>query len=302
MTKTKTPFFSLGAQGSVGGSVTAQRRNYSTLVREKPFPSDPYSLPQAYQRWLYEDYAYLWTKQTPAVKQQYASAGVRFHLTGFQYWMKYHLKHMPDIVGWWTHDYTYDGLTPDLSRNAHPLIVDGPSLADGVIAGGYYFDGLNDRLYYPHHPDFNLVLPITIEVFVNPTLGDDCPLVSKGWTVGWTDWNYGLKIEASEIVRTGFADGVNTRRFWTTSKIPATWTHLVAVIKSPADMRIYFNAVSQPGVFAGTATSPSFNSQTLRAFYHRTWWYKGFADNLIIYNRELDENEIRRHSERRYSL
>lgn len=149
MAKTNTPFFSFGSRGSVGESLTTQKRGRDTVIRQLPLPTDPHSLAQTYQRWLYQDYAYLWTLQSLSTRRQYASDGVRFHLTGFQYWMKYQLTTRLNILAHWKLDNVIAGITPDSSPYANNGTVIGASPVAGIIGPALYFDGINDEVNIP---------------------------------------------------------------------------------------------------------------------------------------------------------
>ncbi|MBA7524587.1 hypothetical protein ES705_16736 [subsurface metagenome] len=96
MAKTKTPYFGLGARGSVGQSITAQKRGLVTILRSKPFPTDPRSLPQLAQRQKYRDAVAVWNAFTPEEKQ--AWHGVCPGLTGYQCFLRSELKYAPPLI------------------------------------------------------------------------------------------------------------------------------------------------------------------------------------------------------------
>lgn len=92
MAKTKTPYFGLGARGSVGQSITAQKKGLVTILRSKPFPTDPRSLPQLAQRQKYRDAVAVWNAFTQEEKQ--AWHGVCPGLTGYQCFLRSELKYV----------------------------------------------------------------------------------------------------------------------------------------------------------------------------------------------------------------
>lgn len=150
MSKLTTPLLSLEAHGTVGDAITYQGNSRLKIVRKKPILPYSLTLAQQYQRWLYEDYCYLWHQQSQAVKALFRSNGVRFHLTGYQYWMKYMLQNLPDIAGWWKLDDNAGARTIDSSRHLNHANVIGASPSVGVIDGCFSFDGINDYLEAPH--------------------------------------------------------------------------------------------------------------------------------------------------------
>ena len=166
MAKTQTPFLSLGARGTVGGFLTTQKSGKATILREKPVPTDPYSLAQFYQRYLYQDYAYLWTQQSEATRQTYATAGSRHHLTGFQYWMKYHLTNLPDILAFYHYDPTSSAILIDYSRLGTHLTTIGATWNDLPFGKGYlHYDGINDYSFLNDPPGFTYDNGLSIEIW-----------------------------------------------------------------------------------------------------------------------------------------
>ena len=300
MTKTKTPFLSLGSRGTVGQALTSQKRGDVTLLREKPIPAYLYTLPQAYQRWLYEDYAYLWTQQSAATRRAYAADGVRFHLTGFQYWMKYQLTNLPDIAGFWKLDRGSIVYALDASRNLNRLTIIGASPADGLIDRALYFDGLNDRLIRVVTPSLTSFTAKSLDFFIKPTAftgayrypyhagfniapyGDDCVYEDTTNRLRW------------ELKR---PDGTWA---WTRfTYTPDIWIH-ACFTWDGQNLRSYKDGSLAHGPIAFTGTIDC--SSTLLSFgaYTLGWWAEMHLDNIIIYNRALDPTEVKRHSERRY--
>ena len=300
MAKTKTPFLSLGAHGSVGESITAQKRPASTMLREKPFPADPYSLPQAYQRWLYEDYAYLWRQQLVATRQQFASAGVRFHLTGFQYWMKYQLKNLPDILGWWKLDEKAGAIAYDSSRLLNHGTIVGASPAPGVIDSQLYFDGLNDMVaVFPVIPfDFSS-RQISLECFVyvvaataaQQAFTSDSPVPRHFAFIRWLDGSTSFEVFVSgvrQLVSIGTITNIGQQY------------HLLATYDAIIGQgTLYIDGIQdcQLALAIGTIDPwlwPFFG------LYVPATWSNIKMDNVIFYNRILDPTEALRHSLRRY--
>jgi len=302
MSKTKTPFLSLGAHGSVGGSITAQKRNSATLLRKKPLPANPRSLGQTYQRWLYQDYSYLWLQQSAGTRAQYRTAGARFHLTAFQYWMKVMLTTLPDITGYWKLDDNTGTTTIDSSRNENHGTIIGASPATGLIDRALDFDALNDRIVVPHAPSLDLTEDATFEAIIYPigwgkNLGGR--ICSKGTLAAgvyqffiWSNLaRFGLKIGASLYTSANFAITLST---W--HHLAVTWDYFTGTF------RYYLNGAP----WGTTARASPIPTNTLDLWIgdvtdgSRT--FNGIIDQLIIYNRTLDEPTILRHSERRYPL
>lgn len=300
MSKTKTPFFGLDAHGSVGRSITAQQLPGSTLIRTKPLPTYRYTLPQAYQRWLYEDYAYLWTQQSLATRQSYQSLGVPFHLTGFQYWMKYNLTHLPDIAGMWRFDSISGAITPDSSRNLNHGTLIGASPSTGLIDGALLFDGLNDQVNCGSDSSLDLTSDKTFECFLRLTtpgttaIGTIFHRIYAPYAVGYMfvfsltglgglsyyNFNLGAWRHSIGIVNDG------------------NWHHVAVSCQAP---NLTFYIDGQPSGVFGFAGAPTCITDAIFGVYPgNIRWFKGDIDHFIAYNRALDATEILRHSLRRY--
>lgn len=300
MAKTNTPFLSLDARGSVGESITAQKSSGTTLLRKKPLPTDPYSLAQAYQRWLYEDYAYLWTQQSGIVTAWYRSAGVRFHLTGFQYWMKVMLSTMPDIMGWWRLDEPGGAVAHDSSKYQSDGAIFGAAPQKGVIDFAYYFDGINDRMTFGNPAQLQYNSQRSFVCFFNAPAftGTIRQLSYSGYDAapfggrvillaGSNDLNVWLKSPGAVV-------GAIQEPF-----TPDTW-HCLVYTWDGVKIVGYVDGVTTwaPAAFAGplACTGPLvFGRSPINNF-----WFKGYLDNVIYYNRVLTLTEIQRWSARRY--
>lgn len=300
MAKTKTPYFSIGAHGTVGGSITAQKLAAETMLRGKPLPTDPYSLAQAYQRWLYEDYAYLWRQQSAATQALYRSAGVRHHLTGFQYWMKDMLARLPDIAGMWHLDAMSAPTTPDSSRNTNTGTIIGASPIDGLINGAAYFDGLNDRIDCGNHQSLNMGtsdFSLAFYCYLPSAQGPPSPdLINKGAHAA----NLGFKVELSNRLTVVIQDAGGFTVFTTPVLTFPAWYSVVANFDRDANGQIFYNAIPSPPVnIAARSGSIDWPINFVLGTFATQYW-KGTLDHVILRTRILDLTEITRHSQRRY--
>lgn len=300
MPKTKTPFLSLGAQGSVGGSITAQRSPHGTILREKPLPSDPYSLPQAYQRWLYEDYAYLWTQQTIATQRTYSATGSRYHLTGFQYWMSFQLKNLPDIVLLVHLDNLDGALVLDKSRNANNGTAFGTVIAPGIIGNALSFDGINDYVNFGDIASFESS-DFTLEALINTNASVGQAIFSKGQFdagIGPTLRGYMFRIQGTSGIKDG--DERIERAFNVSQNINH---HVAITFDRSGNMGFWLDGTNTLNVSIasiGGITNP--NDLRIGCYTNNPTYlpFGGIIDMAIIYNRALDATEITRHSLRRY--
>ncbi len=300
MAKLKTPLLGFEAHGSIGGSLTYQGRGKTAIVRSKPVLPYFLTLPSQYQRWLYQDYALLWTLQTTATKQIYASTGVRFHLTGFQYWMKYHLKKLPDILGYWRLDDTFGATTPDSSRNGNTATIIGASPIGGVIDKALYFDALNNRLECGNDPslvvtgDFSLETFIYLyDVLVDYAIADRNAINNFYWRIdGVGKQNLYVKLN----------DDSYEQKLSNTELTAGVWHHIVANWHN-ATKTIEFMLDGEPdggGVLTLPLRTTGWQPLYLGAYNITLQDLKGNLDQFIYRNRTLHASEAKLHSTRRW--
>lgn len=300
MSKAKSPILSLGARGTIGDALTYQKRGQDTIVRQKPIPAYRRTLAQVYQRWLYEDYAYWWTQQTEPTKRQYAADGARFHLTGFQYWMKVKLNTLPDIAGMWHLDYISGSATPDASRNANHGTVFGAIITNGIIDKALAFDGIDDYVNVPHNAILDPISALSLELLFKQT---DTTLTWRSVLGKGTMWGKGYHIVAQDTLtlycRVDTLAGSKIRSF---SYSLNTWYHIIMVFTGTS-LQVFADGIAQPKLtFASTTLDPAdtipFRIASRQDFGGSL--FPGIIDQVIVYNRALDATEAKRHSERRY--
>lgn len=302
MAKTKTPFLSLGSRGTVGGVLTSQKRGGDTILRKTPIPTDPYSLAQAYQRWDYRDYAYLWTLLSNSEKQIYRTRGSRYHITGFSQWMREQLKTLPDLAGRWHLDEKSGAIAHDSSKQGNNGIIIGASPAKGLIAGAYSFDGLNDNITIPPYPH-PLQSKSVICFFNAPAFtGSFRYLWDFGyWTPPYGDIAYlnPNNNNATIYLRNTAAVVVSENSIPFT---PDQWNCL-GYTWDGTTVIYYIKGVptGTPDALAGTL-GPASYSHYLGA--QQAIWqpFLGRIDTTIAYIRALDRTEMTRWSKRRYPL
>lgn len=300
MTKTKTPFCSMGSTGTINNSLTTQKLGSQTMLRSKPIPIDHYTLPQAYQRWDYIDYASRWHDLDDSVKHLYAAYGSRCHLTGFQYWMRSMLKTLPDLSLRWRLDHNSPGQAPDKSKNSNTGSIFGATPAPGLISGCYSFDGIDDYISAPSSSSIEFgYFPFAIELFTYMT-GPFGDLLGK-YFFGHGPGTWGLSFRNHTTMQLYQGPG-GTHPQFNVDNVANAWHHFVFNIDPSADT-IY---VFQNGLFKTSAvfTHQSFtiNTPFTLCKYTGAQWgpWGGLIDHLSIYNRMLESHEALRHSLRRY--
>lgn len=301
MSKVKQGLFSLKAQGTVAGVLTYQKSSGVEIARGKPALPYFLTLPVQYQRWLYEDYVALWHQQTPATKATYRQAGVRHHLTAFQYWIKYQLSNLPDILGMWYLDRRFDAVAPDYSRNDNPATVFGASYVPSRIQDGLYFDGINDYCLITNHPSLD-VTPAnwSIQFWINqPVLGASAyfgfnnAAFTKGWYLGMDG---GRRLQ---MVTMGA--GGNDSGFSSADPFPASTNSLITINVNPPNIWIYSGTtdvtlLGQVSRDVDPAPDDYYFNRTNQVIF-----WEGTLDQIILRSRCLTLSDIERHSLRGWS-
>ena len=302
MAKPDKPLLSLGARGTIADALTFQKRGLGTIVRQKPIPKDPYTLAQAYQRWDYRDYAYLWTLLSNSEKQIYRTKASKYHITGFSQWMRESLKDLTNLAGRWHLDERSGAIAYDSSKNENHLTISGPSPTTGPINGALYFDGLNDLLFHVDAPIFHLQPPFTIEVFIDPNdVAGFYTILEKDQTSTPAFEGYVLMITNNTLY---FAVSTGAARLETMHAYTSSALALIHAIDDGTTLYLYVNGSLLSSTVVGAHTiAYGTNPFTVG---RRSWvlaqWFPGTLDNLVIYDRVLDQTEIKRHSERRYPV
>ena len=305
MSKLKNPMLSLGARGSVGDAVTYQKRPGLHIVRKKPIPFDPYSLPQAYQRWLYQDYLTLWGSLTNAQKQVYRSLAATKHRTGVSEYLSKQLSTQPDIIGIWHLDEATGAVAHDSSLNLNHGTIFGASPVDGLISLGRYFDSIDDVISVPHHPTLNFgTSDFTLEGFMNiPDVANDRFLISKNaWAASSWLFMIGQQRHAYLYIRPPVGPGETTDSVNNAVPLNVNF-HVAATVDRDGVARLFVDGQEvtynrQPNLAAmvdiDSEADLFFGHPTINA---RT---KGLKDEIRTYNRILTPADILRHSNRRY--
>jgi hypothetical protein len=189
--------------------------------------------------------------------------------------------------------YPFNGNANDESGNGKNGVVYGATLTDdrfGNDSSAFFFDGINDYIdlpyYYGDVPEFsislwfyivNLVTNQEITGIVGPSGNSFIQLqISPGNIVIYTDGYGSFSLQGLQAEPLG------------------VWRHVVLSVKS-GDTRVYQNAelIAQQSAEFYNITGPT--SWGLRigssSYYGR--WLNGMIDDLRLYERALNESEIR---------
>jgi len=141
MTKEQAPIFSLGAQGSIGKTLSFSETRKQHKASKFPEPQRSTTYEQFLQRQLYLMGILWWLAQSDATKKTFGESGSRKHRTAYQEGMSYYLKHKPDLWMW---------LPLDCGEAAAPRDIGPYNLTGGQVntvtlpaisGNGTYYDG-----------------------------------------------------------------------------------------------------------------------------------------------------------------
>jgi hypothetical protein len=206
------------------------------------------------------------------------------------------------LAAWWRLN-NEAGETPTLFRDSSSWGNNGtcsgttcPTFTPGKFGNALQFDGVND--YVNAGTGGSVTGSLTITAWVKRGTNNAWrTIVSKGESKQEYYHNYVLYVSPTNTLAIGFGknDGATYREFETTSAIDTNWHHIVAIINSATDMKIYVDGVSQAGTFSGSiSTVLTANSKKLLigSSSSTTEFFIGAIDEVTIWNRGLSPEEI----------
>lgn len=281
-------------------AITARHSRGIDVLEKKPIPTNPQTLPQIYQRWNYQDYIAQWHALSTADKRTWHSNASRFHMTGFAYFMSYHLKHLPDLAARYHLDERAGTLAQDFSRNANHATVIGALPTVGQIDYGRQFDGVNDIATAPYIPAYDLVDNFSVQA----------------WVYHVTQTAVGAQLKAITTRDTVFmllVDRITDRVFfyWYPLGVPTflqslgalplnQWTLITMTFESSTFISIYFGATLDRRVATPAPTQTAATALTIgnRILMNRP--YLGIIDHSTLFDGVLTPEDITRHNDRGY--
>lgn len=216
--------------------------------------------------------------------------------------MKEHLAILPDIIAWWRLDEVSGATVADSSGYGSNGTIIGASPATGAIAGGYYFDGINDLI----DCGSPAILPFGKDLFAVACLLQTA-IVSRGGLV--TRWvganeNWALELLADGkprilIFNTGAA--IYAQVIGPNSLADGLIHHLHANWDPDAKLELFVDGLSV-GTDVAFAGDLSIEYPDLHIGRHFDSWYKGIVDNVILFDALQTQPQIALWSERRYQI
>ena len=207
------------------------------------------------------------------------------------------------LVAYWSFDEGSGIIVHDYSGNGNDGEIHGASWVEGKFGKALFFDGAS-WIEVPDSETLDGFAEITLEVWVNPILGERGAIISKWfyeYEIPINDRVYVLTVEADGRVDFGLSsdgsDGI-----WVESSMKVennTWNHIVAVSDGET-MKIYVNGIQDPNIVDAPKSLHSSNKSLQIGAWNYSpnetnTYFRGIIDELKIYNRALTTDEIQDH-------
>ncbi len=288
----------MAAHGRVGHDLLFTTGQTGKLAKKNPVPSRPRTWPQAYHRWLYQDYALLWTEISQATRDSWNALAAGTTRSGFNLFMQDRLTTLPDIAAWWHLDGRGGAAAPDSSLNNNPGVVLGPQSNPFVFDNGYTCNGLADYIAVAHSASLNIGNDdsYTIETIIRIETMAATGFLSKFGLTDPLGIPFYLGVAAANfmiIVR----DIAGNQLMLFGPAVSALTTYRLAVVREQTTVRLYVE-----GFEVRKATLPAMldcrNSRPIWFGRHMMTSFNITFDETIIWTRALSPANILMHARR----
>ncbi len=292
MPRVRAPLFGFSARGTLANSLTYSRRKGVHLVGLVPFHLDSKTLSQYYQRWRFQDAAFIWHTLTTAERAPYIADASTFRISPWSAWLRSYLRDQTYLMAEHRLDSFPGGISIDTSSWAQNGGVTNATIAQGIIDQCGDFNGINAEIEITHAANLLPTDAFTLACFVNL---DGAPnawahIADKGNTYRLLFDDAG-NVYASIFRTIGEVAGWNERIALT----PGAWYHvaytydgnLVAANLKTFINGVYIGATTGAGVFAQPATTMRIGSA-----FNAGNPYSGLIDQYRLYSRVLSPSHI----------
>ena len=299
MTKLRSPLFSIDAHGRVGQDLLFTTGKTGKLAKKNPVPTGPRTWPQIYHRWLYQDYALLWTEIPQATRDTWNALAAGTTRSGFNLFMQDRLTTLPDIAAWWHLDGIGGAAAPDSSLNGNHGTITGSQAVPFIFNNGLLSDGLTDRIDVPHSTSLNIGNDdvYTVETIVRFETLPDSAFFSKYDDFGPLYYPFYLATFGAYFFFLVKDTAGNTIQFYGYPYALKT-PYRIALVREQTLVRFYINGfevanVTNPLILDCSNPNPIYFATTAFYFSNVT------SDETIIWTRALSPAAILMHAERK---
>ena len=201
-----------------------------------------------------------------------------------------------DLVAYWPLNEGSGTIVYDCSGNGNTGTISGATWCEGVNGSALSFDGVDDYVDCGNSASLNITTSFTIEAWVKRASLGSMYIVAKDRNPEPS--GYGMYFNDNNKIVLFFAD-----TFWrdtatsTSFTNTGVWYHIVGTHTS-GSQKIYVNGIEQTlGVGGAYTVDPRISGNNLRIGAHSNPWqyFNGTIDEIRIYNRTLNAEEIRAH-------
>jgi len=195
------------------------------------------------------------------------------------------------LVAAYNFDAGAGAILADLSGNGNNGSISGATWSSvGKYGKSLSFSGASARVNIPDAAELRLTDAMTLEAWVRPTSVTNAwrDVISKGrndFSLSATSNN------GARPVDTIMAGGTSSRTFGTSPLPTGTWSHLAATFDGTT-LRLYVNGTQVSGVTKSGTLQGSTNQLTLGGNSYLGRFFKGYLDDVRIYNVALSRTQI----------
>ena len=198
-------------------------------------------------------------------------------------------------VALWHFDQEGDNIAYDSSGNNNHGIIYGAQWTEGISGNALYFDGTNDYVAINDSDSLDVTTEITIEAWIKPSLTSTSYIVSKlNPTIGGGVYALDIYPGKTRAILQKEGGGSTDYGASGTSSIRADiWQHL-AVTWDGTIVKIYYNGrLEGTNLFSGQIAT---STGSLIIGNYLTTYFKGYIDEIRIYDYALDEKQLQIHA------
>lgn len=206
--------------------------------------------------------------------------------------------------------YPLDNSAIDLSGNMQDGTVRATSIADrfGNPNSAFAFNGVDDYIDFPNSSKLKPDLPVSFSFWIKYNSADvkDRTVFNTSLEENVNSGVFFTSQSSTGNYAVGFGDGSpayssSTRRSYVSNTAIDTsaWQHIVIVVSSATDMKIYVNCEEPGGTYSGSGGALSYSSASGSLGRHDqntgtvpSFYLKGYLDDFRYWDRELTISEV----------
>lgn len=248
MAKVTGPLLALRAHGDLSPALSYSTHRGTSIAKKPPKHSDPKKLPQLYQRWLFHTARWSWKSLTAGQQAAWKQTGYKYHLTGYQHYMKTYLQWPMDLKLWLDCDDAYYPTMKDRSKHNYPATPYWLSDCLSPINKGVHFDTDASLISIPHTPTLEFTTSdFTVSTFARAS---GPPVEKYLFHPGlWDSAGWELEIiNNSSVDFFSFSEGTHYSTSTGAGALtPGEWFHILLTRKANI-ATIYINGIDRTSV------------------------------------------------------